>query len=106
MGHSHPPNGRRGVRILSLDGGGSKGVVTLQVLKKLEEQAGGRPIHELFDYISGTSTGAILAVLIGVQKRPLVEVERLYTEMSVDIWGKTNILEGSTRLLKSHAYYT
>jgi len=105
MGHSHPPSGNKGIRILTLDGGGSKGVVTLEVLKKLEEQAGGRPIHELFDYISGTSTGAILAFLVGVQKRPLAEVERLYTEMSIDIWGTTNIFEGGSRLISSHAYY-
>jgi hypothetical protein len=76
MGHAHPPNGKTGIRILTLDGGGSKGVVTLEVLKKLEESSGGRPIHELFDYISGTSTGAILAFLVGVQKRPLCEVEK------------------------------
>merc|ERR1711976_445793 len=105
MGHAHPPNGKAGIRILTLDSGGSKGVVTLEVLKKLEESSGGRPIHELFDYISGTSTGAILAFLVGVQKRPLCEVEKLYTEMSVDIWGTTNLLEGGSRLLRSHAYY-
>jgi hypothetical protein len=104
MGHAYPPKGRSGVRILTMDGGGSKGLVTLEILKRFEEEAG-RPIHELFDYIGGTSTGAILAFLVGVQKRPLHEVETIYTDMSTEIWGKTNLWQGGTRLLRSHAYY-
>jgi patatin-like phospholipase/acyl hydrolase len=44
-------------RILSLDGGGAKGFYTLGALKEIEALAG-RPLHECFDLIFGTSTGA------------------------------------------------
>lgn len=49
------------VRILSIDGGGVDGIVTLEMLKYLEEQSG-QPISKQFDFITGTSTGAIITV--------------------------------------------
>jgi predicted acylesterase/phospholipase RssA len=52
-------------RILSLDGGGSTGIYTLGVLSELE-LALGRPLHEHFDLIYGTSTGAIVAAMLGI----------------------------------------
>ena len=55
----------RGVNILALDGGGSKGFVTIEVLKNIQKLCGGKPIHEIFDYICGVSTGSVLAVLLG-----------------------------------------
>jgi len=51
------------VRVLALDGGGSKGITEAVFLKHLEEKTG-RPIAELFDLIIGTSTGGILAVAL------------------------------------------
>ena len=55
-------------RILSLDGGGIRGIITLEVLKELEDQlrthfggANGFRLCQYFDYIGGTSTGAIIA---------------------------------------------
>jgi len=48
------------VRILSIDGGGLRGIVPLLILKEIEKQQG-KKIHELFDVIVGTSTGGIIA---------------------------------------------
>jgi patatin-like phospholipase/acyl hydrolase len=50
-------------RILSLDGGGAKGFYTLGILDELEKNTG-KPLHESFDLIFGTSTGSIIAALL------------------------------------------
>ncbi|MBI3439668.1 MAG: patatin-like phospholipase family protein, partial [Proteobacteria bacterium] len=55
-------------RILALDGGGARGLLTLGVLQKLEDELGrrsGKPgtfrLAHYFDLIGGTSTGSIIA---------------------------------------------
>jgi hypothetical protein len=50
-------------RILSLDGGGAKGFYTLGILDEIEKNIG-KPLHECFDLIFGTSTGSIIAALL------------------------------------------
>lgn len=52
------------MRILCLDGGGSKGIYTLGVLGELEKSYG--PLHEAFDAVYGTSTGSIIAAGIAI----------------------------------------
>ncbi|MEO6811459.1 MAG: CBASS cGAMP-activated phospholipase [Isosphaeraceae bacterium] len=52
-------------RILSLDGGGIKGAFTASVLATLEEVTGKRVLDH-FDLITGTSTGGIIAVGLGM----------------------------------------
>ena len=49
------------VTILSIDGGGMRGIIPATFLVELEERTG-RPVCELFDVIAGTSTGGVLAV--------------------------------------------
>jgi len=51
----------RSFRILSIDGGGIRGLIPALLLAELEKQAE-RPIAELFDLIVGTSTGGIIAL--------------------------------------------
>jgi hypothetical protein len=52
-------------RILSIDGGGIKGVFPASFLATIEEQAGG-DIAKYFDLIVGTSTGGIIALALGL----------------------------------------
>jgi Patatin-like phospholipase/ABC transporter substrate binding protein len=66
----------RPCRILSLDGGGAKGFYTLGVLREIEGMAK-RPLHEQFDLIFGTSTGAIIAALSALGKS-VKEISDLY----------------------------
>lgn len=59
-------------RILSIDGGGIRGVIPAVVLTEIERLTG-RPIAESFDLVAGTSTGGILALgltLPGEQRTP------------------------------------
>ncbi len=48
------------VKVLSIDGGGIRGLIPALVLAEIERRTG-RPTAELFDLIAGTSTGGILA---------------------------------------------
>lgn len=61
-------------RVLSIDGGGIRGLIPLLVLKELERLAG-RQIFELFDLIAGTSTGGIVA--LGLTKPQKVSDSRV-----------------------------
>jgi patatin-like phospholipase/acyl hydrolase len=73
-------------RVLSLDGGGAKGFYTLGVLKEVEALVC-VPLCEKFDLIYGTSTGAIIAALLGLGM-PVDEVESHYRLRVVDIMGE------------------
>ena len=65
-------------QILSLDGGGIKGVFSAAVLAHLEEDLG-CCITDHFDLIAGTSTGGIIALGLGMGMRPR-EILRFYVE--------------------------
>ncbi len=62
------PNSSSLLRVLTLDGGGAKGFYTLGVLKEIEAMVG-CPLHQNFDLVFGTSTGAIIASLIALGHR-------------------------------------
>ena len=72
-------------RILALDGGGVRGIFTLQILARIEallREEQGRPdlvLADVFDLIAGTSTGAIIAAFLAWRK-PVAEIERLYMD--------------------------
>lgn len=92
-----------GVNILSLDGGGAKGFVTIEILKNIERHCG-KPIHQIFDYIIGTSTGACIAALIAIYKLSLEEIERQYKIFVKEIFQQ-NRAAGIGNLVMSYSYY-
>jgi len=76
--------------IISLDGGGIRGILTVQLLKKIEEIAGLR-IGQFCDMVAGTSTGAIIAGLIASGKSA-VEIEGLYKQLVSKVFLKRDFL--------------
>ncbi|MBL8530315.1 MAG: patatin-like phospholipase family protein [Hyphomonadaceae bacterium] len=91
--HLSPDTGPK--RMLALDGGGVKGVLTLGMLKPLEDElrarAGGGAEFRLCDYydlIGGTSTGAIIAtgLALGLSVDELIE---LYMRLGPEVFGRT-----------------
>ncbi|AYV82946.1 MAG: hypothetical protein Hyperionvirus3_92 [Hyperionvirus sp.] len=67
------------LKILSIDGGGIKGIYSLYVLKRIEEQlcGPGETLSDYFDMICGTSTGGIIALAISI-RRPIKDIIEMY----------------------------
>jgi predicted acylesterase/phospholipase RssA len=94
-------------KILALDGGGIRGILTLEVLARLEEMlakatgtgSGFRLCH-FFDYVGGTSTGAIIAAGLarGMSARELLE---FYQKTGPAMFDKQFILKRWNALYKS-----
>lgn len=86
-------------RILSLDGGGIRGLITLGYLEQIERTLGaGNPAFRLrdhFDLIGGTSTGAIIAtgLALGLSVQ---EIQTRYLELGKSIFGRPRFLGGLT----------
>jgi uncharacterized protein len=71
-------------RILSLSGGGIRGVMTALWLHRLEKKLGS-PLYQHFDLVAGTSTGAILACAVATGKST-EEMIRVYRDRGGEIF--------------------
>ena len=65
------------IRILSIDGGGIRGIIPAMVLAEIENRTN-RTIASLFDLVAGTSTGGILALGLTIPKHPARRLVDLY----------------------------
>ncbi|RXN17479.1 calcium-independent phospholipase A2-gamma-like protein [Labeo rohita] len=82
------PVRKRGVRILSIDGGGTR----KERLKTLDL------------YFICVDKCAILGFMLGVFQIPLKECEDLYRKLSSDVF-KQNVIVGTVKMSWSHAFY-
>lgn len=91
-------NGKKHFRILTLDGGGSKGVYSLGFLREFEKLAN-IELYKCFDLIYGTSTGAIITALISLG-RNTDEITKIYLSTIPDIMGARRKYSRSRKLEK------
>jgi uncharacterized protein len=85
-------------KLLALDGGGIRGVTSLEILLKIEQdlakatgQGSSFRLGDFFDYIGGTSTGAIIAAGLAVGKS-VQELIQFYAEAGPLMFEKTALL--------------
>jgi patatin-like phospholipase/acyl hydrolase len=94
------PNRRdRRFQILSLDGGGLRGIFSAGVLAHLEDDLGVRVIDH-FDLIAGTSTGGIIALGLGLGMTPRQIVE-FYVRLGPDVFRDRSGLRVLRRLARA-----
>jgi len=71
-----------GVRVLSLDGGGVRGVVQLELLREIEQALDNHfPIACFFDLIVGTGTGGVIATALGQHRRVYPEIIDMFASL-------------------------
>ncbi|KAF2501496.1 FabD/lysophospholipase-like protein [Lophium mytilinum] len=96
MGDGHTLD-NTGYCILSLDGGGVRGLATLCMLQSImnrlnyeREEAGLRPRKpcEIFDLIGGTSTGGLIAIMLGRLEMSVEECIVAYKKMMKQVFEK------------------
>lgn len=94
-------------RMLALDGGGIRGLITLGILENLErvikDAAGAGAefrLGEWFDYIGGTSTGAILAAGLA-RGMTVAELIEFYVSTGPEMFEKSKLLQRFWSLYKA-----
>jgi hypothetical protein len=101
MSDTRQPGTARPRRLLALDGGGIRGVLTLSILEAIEAQVG-RRLSEYFDYIAGTSTGAIIAA--GLARGMSVdELSTFYRRNGPGMFQRSRFLERLNSLYRGGA---
>ncbi|MGY3089050.1 hypothetical protein ACVWYF_002090 [Hymenobacter sp. UYAg731] len=86
-------------RLLALDGGGIRGTITLEILaeleRSLEQRLGAGPgfvLADYFDYIAGTSTGAIIATCLSLGMR-VADIRAFYLASGPAMFDKASLLK-------------
>ncbi|ETS74669.1 hypothetical protein PFICI_13153 [Pestalotiopsis fici W106-1] len=82
--HTNPIHS--GLRVLTLDGGGIRGIVELCTLRAIQTRLGKVPLQEFFDLLSliKRSTGGIIALAFGHQRLPVDKCISLFRDLVKD----------------------
>ncbi|EON61597.1 hypothetical protein W97_00812 [Coniosporium apollinis CBS 100218] len=72
-----------GVRVLTLDGGGIRGIIEIALLEKLHSRIGlDVPLRDFFDLVVGTSTGGIIALGLTETNIPIAKMKTEFLELA------------------------
>jgi len=82
---------QKGLRILCLDGGGTRGIAAVTMIQSVVEALGGIEISDAFDMIAGTSTGAIIGFLIGLRRESSKLARKRYDTLIAQIFVKSSL---------------
>jgi hypothetical protein len=98
------PDGRGAVAHhgLAICGGGIRGIIPCVCLAALDKLTG-ILTRDSFDYVAGTSTGALLAAAIAVGV-PAAELLKVYTERAHEIFTPTGVVARAKRLAEGYMY--
>lgn len=83
--------GQKGLRVLCLDGGGTRGIAAVTSLRHLVKAMDGVEVCDAFDMIVGTSTGAIVGFLVGLRRESAADARIRYDTLIKRIFIKSKI---------------
>jgi len=89
-------------RILSIDGGGIRGIIPASTLVALEQQLG-RPVRECFNFLAGTSTGALIAAAAAAGV-PATRILDIYVQRAGEIFTPGKFIADIKRLISGYMY--
>lgn len=99
-------------RLLALDGGGIRGLITIETLAALEQmlrtELGRGPefrLSDYFDYVAGTSTGAILATCISLGMS-VSEIRTFYEQNGETMFSKASLIRRFRYKFEDHQLAT
>ncbi|KAF7919409.1 uncharacterized protein EAE98_009249 [Botrytis deweyae] len=113
MSTSQQPPENQALRLLALDGGGVKGLTSLLILRRLmlqlkrdatdPDEPVPRPC-DVFDLIGGTSTGGLIAIMLGRLGMTVDECIETYKKFGKTVFGKKKAF-GIARTMFSGSMY-
>ena len=85
-------------KILALDGGGIRGMITVEILGAIEEMLAEEQeeddfvLSDYFDFICGTSTGAIIAACLSMGMS-VAKLRQFYIDSGAEMFDKASLLK-------------
>ena len=85
-------------KLLACDGGGIRGIISIEILARLEAElckSSGNPklvLADYFDYVAGTSTGAIIATLVALGYNT-DDIRDFYLKSGAEMFEKARLWE-------------
>ncbi|CAE6467650.1 unnamed protein product [Rhizoctonia solani] len=106
LAHFRPEANRiRPLRLLSLDGGGVRGISSLRILKDIMDRIkpGARPC-DYFDLIAGTSTGGLIAIMLGRLRMSVDDCIQHYHSLAKHIFKRNPAAQAGSLAFGEHRF--